>query len=399
MKVQPAKKARKDDKRLLRSEPVTKKMKPAEPQKREVHSKKEVKSSVSLSESELDLSEITDDVEEEEYFRIEPSPEPIALQGDDHRDLRKDGEASDHRTTSVNGERKATSKIFEDILPGPPSMRHIKARIGKKLHEVEEEMAAYRSGYNTLDKKQTVNNDRSKEGTVRREQNSVGVQVDVEKKDSKFKSTGVSSPVNHDFLEQVNTFQVCSSSQTDHPTARSPPMRRERVLITSGVQTDRILPDSHRVMSHAPALPPDIFLNLQMPRPEEDQTLPTDSGFEHRVSPPVLGRQSEADVGVAPHSHIDDVDEAAFSSVPVGTGGRQFLSVADMDREQWLEVKSTPLTASENSTSTEKVDEERKQRERRHNLDEDEDNTSRKGNSRHHFLSIFVLPPLCWSAE
>ncbi|XP_068726687.1 uncharacterized protein [Montipora capricornis] len=386
MKVQPAKKARKDDKRLLRSEPVTKKMKPAEPQKREVHSKKEVKSSVSLSESELDLSEITDDVlkvsEEEEYFRIEPSPEPIALQGDDHRDLRKDGEASDHRTTSVNGERKATSNVFEDILPGPPSMRHIKARIGQKLHEVEEEMAAYRSGYNTLDKKQTVNNDRSKEGTMRREQNSVGVQVDVEKKDSKFKSTGVSSPVNHDFLEQVNTFQVCSSSQTDHPTARSPPMRRERVLITSGVQTDRILPDSHRVMSHAPALPPDIFLNLQMPRPEEDQTLPTDSGFEHRVSPPFLGRQSEADVGVAPHSHIDDVDEAPFSSVPVGTGSRQFLSVADIDREQWLEVKSTPLTASENNTSTEKVDEERKQRERRHNVDEDEDITSRKVRSK-----------------
>lgn len=67
--------------------------------------------------------------------------------------MRKDGEVSDYRIISVNGEWKVISKIFEDILLGFFFMRYIKVRIGKKLYEVEEEMVVYRSGYNIFDKK------------------------------------------------------------------------------------------------------------------------------------------------------------------------------------------------------------------------------------------------------
>ena len=386
IKVQPAKKAGKVDKILPVNEPVTKKMKPSP--------KTGIKNSVTLSESELELSDIIDHVarisDEEEYYQ--PSPEPLTIQGGDHRVPRRDVEAREQLRTSDNREREATSKLFDDILPGPPSMEHIKERIGRKLRDVDEQMAGNRYGSNVLHNERLVNESRTavEQRTALRQQKTVGVQVnEVGTEPLGTKSAQVSLPNFSDRQERGDTFKVCSSSQTDQLKSRSPPMKRERILVTSGVQTERTSPNFDQVVSHAPALPPDIFLNLQMPLPEVDRDLPPESGFVHGASTAVPGRQIEADVVVATHSHIDDVDRGS-DSFPLDIHKRQFLSVVDMDSEQWLKVQNTPMAAPEERTSTEEAGWDGKQTKRSPNLYRSEGVTSSEGRSKHRSHDYFL---------
>lgn len=380
IKVQRAKKAGKVDEILPATEPVTKKMKPSP--------RTEIKDTVTLSESELELSDIIDHVarisDEEEYYQ--PSPEPLAVQGGDHRDPRKDAEAREQLKTNDNIEREGISKLFDDIMPGPPSMGHIKVRTEQKLREVDAQMAGYGNGSNIPDNESRAAVERR---TALPQQKTVGVQVnEVETETLRTKPVRVSLPNFADHQDQRDTFKVCSSSQTDQPKSPSPPMKRERVLVTSGVQTERSSPDFDHVVSHAPALPPDIFLNLQMPQPELDRDLPPESGFDYGSSTSVPGRQNEADVVVATHSHIDDVDRAS-DSFPLDIQRRQFLSVADMDAEQWLKVQNTPMATPEERTSTEKTGWDGKQREGSRNLDRNEGVTSSEGRSICSFHNYF----------
>ena len=347
-----------------------------------------------MSESELDLSEISDhalDVsEEEEYFRIERSPEPFTLIDEDHRQPSKsrgEGRERDHRITNKEREHTEPRKVFEDVVPGPPSMRHIRERIGRKLHDVDQQMAAYRSGSGSFND-ETRGGRQAGHGSVR-QQNTVGVQVSEQNKPSPGKSVAFFLSDSPDRLRLGNTFKVSSSSQTDQPLPRSPPTRKDPVLVTSGVQTEKDSSDSDHVMSHAPALPPDIFLNLQFPRAEQDGALPPESVldyYESEIEQPasIQGRQVGVGVGRPPPVR-PVVGDQASTSFPVDVRGRQFLSVADIDHDQWLEVQSTPIAATDEGKIAELKEMERKEKERGRSGDAETEILSRKGKFRHHF--------------
>lgn len=397
--VQPAKKARKVEKVLPEKQrqekgPVPKTSTATKPRTvQKAVSKTVLKKSVSLSDSELELSEISDQVfdvsEEEKYFRVERSPEPITVPERVHRVV-KSGKDRDE---------KFSSEAFEDVMPGPPSMRHIRERIGRKLHEVDQQMAAYRSERpdwkTTLDKerKETVAGSQKPQET-RPQQSTVGIQVDEGKPTPQIKSVGFfhSGLPDH---PRASVLKVSSSSQTDQASARPIPMRRD--LVTSGVQTEKESVDSDHVMSHAPVLPPDIFLNLQMPKPEQDTQVGVDVVGASRGLPPesvvdydqtvtdrpvsIRGRQLRVDVG----SERGDAPPVA-PKIPEAARGRQFLSVADIDHDQWLEVQRTPMP----TTSADEVDEGKQEEGRRDSVDAETEPPSRTGKLKPFGSSIFA---------
>ena len=308
-------------------------------------SKQNLKKSVSLSESDLELSEISDVSEEEKYFRVERSPEPIAVPD---RGTKRPGTGKRRK----DREEELNSGEFEEIMPGPPSMRYIKERIGRKLHEVDQQMASYRRG--SPNWRSSVDDIRRPPET-RRQQTTVGIQVDEGKRPSQVKSvgffqSGLADPIG------ANVLKVSSSCQTDQASARPAPARRN--LLTSGVQTEKESFDSDHMPSHAPVLPPDIFLNLQMPKADQETQVGVDMVEISRRHPPeaavdydqtvtdlpvsIRGRQLGVDVGnerggSPPHA----------PKMPETVRGRQFLSVADIDHDQWLEVQNTPMTSAD----------------------------------------------------
>lgn len=393
--VQPAKKARKTEKVL----PVKQQKEKGPIPKKTIHtkqrtqqkevSKKGLKKSVTLSESELELSEISDQAsdgsEEEKYFRVERSPEPIAVpdrgtKGPGAMKRRKDRE------------EELNSGEFEEIMPGPPSMRYIKERIGRKLHEVDQQVAAYRRG--SPDWRTSVDDIR-KPSETRRQQSTVGIQVDEGKQPSQVKSVGFFQSGLVDRIGD-NVLKVNSSSQTDQVSARPAPVRRD--LVTSGVQTEKESFDSDHVTSHAPVLPPDIFLNLQMPKRDQDtqvgvdmieisEGLPPEAAVDYdqaATDRPVSIRGKQLGVNVG--SERDGAPPGA-PKIPETTRGRQFLSVADIDHEQWLEVQSTPMTSADG------VDEEKRETERTESVDAETALTSRTGRNRLYFgLSLSTNP-------
>ena len=440
--VQPAKKARKVEKGLPKKhqkekESVAKKSAPTKQRAgKNVVSKKDLKRSVSLSESELELSEISDQAfdvsEEEEYFRVERSPEPIT-----ERDSKGHNSGKERVVEKFNGE------TFEDVMPGPPSMRHMREKIGRKLHEADQQMTAYRSGsphwknpvdtarqesigdrrlppepvvdYNQTGTERPVSirgrqhrvDIESERGGVppatlnisetprgrqiaqqsRRQQSTIGIQVDEGKNPSKVKSVGFFHSGVPDNA-RGNVLKVTSSSQTDQPSPQ-PPVRVKRGLVTSGVQTEKTSVDSDHVVSHAPSLPPDIFLNLQMPKPDQETHVGVDG---ERLPPePVVdynqtGTDRPATIRGRQHG------ESERGGVPPTTPkiheevrGRQFLSVADIDHDQWLEVQSTPMTAADG------VDEEKEEEARMDNVDAETELPSRKGRNNLVYVLLQTL--------
>ena len=388
--VEPTKKARRAGKVL----PVKQQRKKGPAPKETIHTKqrmaqkvvpkKDLKKRVTLSESELELSEISDhasDVsEEEKYFRVERSPEPIALSD---RGIKEAGKRRKGREEEMN------SGEFEDIMPGPPSMRHIRERIGRKLHEVDQQMVAYRSG--SPDWKTSVDDIR-KSPETRRQQSTVGIQVDEGKQLSQVKSVGFFAPGLADRIEAY-VMKVSSSSQTDQASARPIPMRRD--LVTSGVQTEKESFDSNHVMSHAPVLPPNIFLNLQMPRPDQEMQVGVDMVEIPKELPPEAAEDYDQTVTDRPVSIRErqlGVDVGSERSgappgapkIPETVRGRQFLSVADIDHDQWLEVQSTPMTSADG------VDEEKPHSGRRDSVDAEAALTSRTGRNRLYLANLFL---------
>ena len=379
--VQPAKKLRKAEKVLPVKQhkekgPVPKKaIHTKQDLQQNVVSKKDLKKSVSLSESDLELSEISDQAsdvsEEEKYFRVERSPEPIAIPDRDTKEPRAVKRRKDREEELNSGE-------FEEVMPGPPSMRYIRERIGRKLHEVDKQMAAYRRG--SPDRRTSVD-DIQKPPETRRQQSTVGIQVDEGGQPSQVKSVGVFP---WSLVDRVgtNVLTVSSSSQTDQAPARPTPARRD--LVTSGVQTEKESFGSDHVTSHAPVLPPDIFLNLQMPKPDQETQVGVDMAEISKGLPPeaavdydqtvidrpvaIRGRQRGVDIG----SERGGAPPAA-PKIPETVRGRQFLSVADIDHDQWLEVQSTPMTSADG------VDEEKRERARTDSVDAETALTSRTG--------------------
>ena len=389
--VQPAKKARKAEKGL----PAKQQKERGPDLKKTIHTKqrttqkvvpkKVLKKSVSLSESELELSEISDQAsdvsEEEKYFRVERSPEPIAA-----TDRGTKGPGAVKRRKDK--EEELNPREFEDIMPGPPSMRHIRERIGRKLNEVDQQMVAYRRG--SPDWKTT--DDIQKPPETRRQQSTVGIQVDEGRQPSQVNTVGFFPSGLGDGIG-ANVLKVSSSSQTDQTSARSAPARRD--LVTSAVQTDKESSDSDHVTSHAPVLPPDIFLNLQMPKPDQDTQVGVDMVEISKGLPPeaavdydqtvtdrpvsIRGRQLGVDVG----SERGGAPPGA-PKVPETGRGRQFLSVADIDHDQWLEVQSTPMTSADG------VDEENQQSGRKDSVDAETELTSRPGRNSLCLVYLFV---------
>ncbi|KAJ7372530.1 hypothetical protein OS493_019039 [Desmophyllum pertusum] len=359
--------------------------------------------------------------QQEEYFRVERSPEPRTLT---ERDSKGHNSGKERVVEKFNGE------TFEDVMPGPPSMRHMREKIGRKLHEVDQQMTAYRSGsphwknpvdtarqesigdrrlppepvvdYNQTGTERPVSirgrqhrvDIESERGGVppatlnisetprgrqiaqqsRRQQSTIGIQVDEGKNPSKVKSVGFFHSGVPDNA-RGNVLKVTSSSQTDQPSPQ-PPVRVKRGLVTSGVQTEKTSVDSDHVVSHAPSLPPDIFLNLQMPKPDQETHVGVDG---ERLPPePVVdynqtGTDRPATIRGRQHG------ESERGGVPPTTPkiheevrGRQFLSVADIDHDQWLEVQSTPMTAADG------VDEEKEEEARMDNVDAETELPSRK---------------------
>lgn len=388
---QPVKKARKAEivlreKQQKEKDPILKKtIHTQQRTAQKVVSKKDLKKSVSLSESELELSEISDQAsdvsEEEKYFRVERSPEPIAV---------TDRGTKDHGAVKRRkGREELNSGEFEEIMPGPPSMRYIRERIGRKLHEVDQQMAAYRSG--SPDWKTSIG-EGQKPPETRRQQSTVGIQVDEGKQPSQVKSVGFFQSGLADRIG-ANVLKVSSSLQTDRASAWPAPVRRD--LATSGVQTEKESFDSDHVSSHAPVLPPDIFLNLQMPKPDQETQVGVDMvEISNELSPEpavdyeetvtdrpvsIRGRQLGVDVGIerggAP---------PAAPKTPETVRGRQFLSVADIDHDQWLEVQSTPMTSADG------VHEENQKGGRRDSVDAETALTSRTGRNHSYLVDLFL---------
>lgn len=342
--VQPVKRERRVDKeppkrQKLAKEPASKKPKSVKEQSvQKPISRKDCKKQVSLSESELELSEISDQAwdvsEEEKYFRVEKSPEPFSFRehGDQgNRSVKKGKE---------RGEKESKPEEFGEEIPGPPSMRHMKERIGRKLHEVDQQMSAYRSGspsWKSLFETARQETGDERQGTKayerRQPQRTIGIQVDEVRRSPQDDPMGFLHPGMLD-RGATNILKVSSSSQTEQASAQLLPRRD---LVTSGIQTDKGGVDSDHVTSHAPNLPPDIFLNLQMPKPyqenhpvDDDETV-FDKPFSKR--------------GIDKGREPGDVAPAVSKLTGVSRG-RQFLSVADIDHDQWLEVQSTPMTSA-----------------------------------------------------
>lgn len=412
--VQPTKKARRVERgvsELARPEKGLQSKKPRQNKPQIVQgvvSTKEKEKSVSLSESELELSEISDLVvdiseEEEEYFRVELSPDSNAFIGDDRRHLRKGdvhrpANKKGHRTDSIeNGNYNETIKkrghrepMLGDILPGPPSMRYIKERIGRKLQEVDQQMAEYRSGSGSLGNKWRDDSDRQSRHEVALKQN-IGIQVGEEKKPSldnpvAFYSSNISGVVG-----LGSTYKVSSSSQTDQPLAGSPPKRRDRHLVTFGVQTENQSDDVDHVTSHAPVLPPDIILKLQMPKPDQDRILPPDSLIDYDQS--VTDRSTSVrgkETGGGPPVSSTDVDQVT-NSVPIDVRGRQFLSVANIDHNQWLEVRRAPLTTADEVSTLHPKENDTKEVELNASSGEKTELSSRQGKcANYEMTSLFI---------
>ena len=421
--VQPAKKARRVERgasEQARPEKGHQSKKPRQnkPQiVQEVVSTKEKEKSFCLSESELELSEISDHVvdiseEEEEYFRVERSPDSNAFIGDDRRHLSK-GDV--HRPASKKGhsadpikngnyketirERVHREPMLEDVLPGPPSMRHIKERIGRKLQEVDQQMAEYRSGSSSHGNKWRDDSDRQSRHEGALKQN-IGIQVGEEKKPS---------PVNPVYSSNISgivglgsTYKVSSSSQTDQPPAGSPPERRDRKLVTLGVQTEKQYDDVDHVTSHAPVLPPDIILKLQMPKPDQDCILPPDSLIDYdqsvtdrptSVRGRLIGVDMSDETGGGPPVSSTDVDQVT-SSVPIDVRGRQFLSVADIDHNQWLEVRSAPLTTADEVSTALPKEKDTKEEELNRSAGEKTELSSKQGKCANNIFIHSVKPVL-----
>ena len=420
--VQPAKKARRVERGVSEQARPEKGHQSKKPRRnkpqivQEVVSTKEKEKSVSLSESELELSEISDHVvdiseEEEEYFRVERSPDSNAFNGDGRRGLSK-GDV--HRLASKKGHRADPVKngnyqetirervhgepMLEDVLPGPPSMRHIKERIGRKLQEVDQQMAEYRSGSSSHGNKWRDDSDRQSRHEGALKQN-IGIQVDEEKKPSPVNPVGFYSSNISGVVGLGSTYKVSSSSQTDQLPARSPPERRDRELVTFGVQTEKQSDDVDHLTSHAPVLPPDIILKLQMPKPDQDRILPTGSLIDYDQSvtdPPtsVRGRLIGVDIGDetggGPPVSSTDVDQVT-SSVPIDVRGRQFLSVADIDHSQWLEVRSTPSTTADEVSAPHSKEKDTSEEELNRNAGEKTELSSKQGNcANYDMTSLFI---------
>lgn len=417
--VQPAKKARRVERGVSEQARPEKGYQSKKPRRnkpqivQEVVSTKEKEKSVSLSESELELSEISDHVvdiyeEEEEYFRVERSPDSNAFNGDDRRglskgDVHRPASKKGHRTDPFkNGNYKETIRervhrepMLEDVLPGPPSMRHIKERIGRKLQEVDQQMAEYRSGSSSHGNKWRDDSDRQsrREGALKQ---NIGIQVGEEKSVNPvgFYSSNVPGVVG-----LGSSYKVSSSSQTDQPPARSPPERRDRKLVTFGVQTEKQSDDIDHVTSHAPVLPPDIILKLQMPKPDQDRILPPDSLIDYDQSvtdrpTSVRGRLIGVDIGDetggGPPVSSTDVDQVT-SSVPIDVRGRQFLSVADIDHNQWLEVRSAPLTTADEVSTALPKEKDTKEEELNRNAGEKTELSSKQGKcANYDMTSLFI---------
>lgn len=420
--VQPAKKARRVERGVSEQARPEKGHQSKKPRRnkpqivQEVVSTKEKEKSVSLSESELELSEISDHVvdiseEEEEYFRVERSPDSNAFNGDDRRhlskgDVHRPASKKGHRADPVkNGnyqetirERVHREPMLEDVLPAPPSMRHIKERIGRKLQEVDQQMAEYRSGSSSFGNKWRDDSDRQSRHEGALKQN-IGIQVGEEKKPSPVNPVGFYSSNISGVVGLGSTYKVSSSSQTVQLPARSPPERRDRKLVTFGVQTEKQSDDVDHVTSHAPVLPPDIILKLQMPKPDQDRILPPDSLIDYEQSDTdrptsVRGRLIGVDMsdetgGGLPVSSTD-VDQVT-NSVPIDVRGRQFLSVADIDHNQWLEVRSAPSTTADEASTAHPKEKDTSEEELNRNAGEKTELSSKQGKcANYDMTSLFI---------
>ena len=420
--VQPAKKARRVERGVsdqARPEKGYQSKKPRQNKRQivqEVVSTKEKEKGVSLSESELELSEISDHVvdiceEEEEYFRVERSPDSNAFIGDDRRhlskgDVHRQASKKGHRADPVkNGNYKETIRgrvhrepMLEDVLPGPPSMRHIKDRIGRKLREVDQQMAEYRSGSSSFGNKWRDDSDRQSRHEGALKQN-IGIQVGEEKKPWPVNPVAFYSSNISGVVGLGSTYKVSSSSQTDRPPARSPPERRDRKLVTFGVQTEKQSDDVDHVTSHAPVLPPDIILKLQMPKPDQDRILPPDSLVDYEQSDTdrptsvrgrLIGVDMSDETGGGPPVSSTDVDQVT-NNVPINVRGRQFLSVADIDHNQWLEVRSAPLTTADEVSTAHSKEKDTREEELNRNAGEKTELSSKQGKcANYDMTSLFI---------
>ena len=299
----------------------------------------------------MELSEISDQAwdvsEEEKYFRVEKSPEPFSFR--EHGDQGNRGV----KKGKERGEKESKPEGFGEEIPGPPSMRHMKERIGRKLHEVDQQMSAYRSGspsWKSLFETARQETGDERQGTKayerRQPQRTIGVQVDEVRRSPQDDPVGFLHPGMLD-RGATNISKVSSRSQTEQASAQPLPRRD---LVTSGIQTDKGGVDSDHVTSHAPILPPDIFLNLQMPKPYQENQVGVDVIDRSRDLHPVDDDETVFDKpfskrGIDKGREPGDVAPAVSKLTGVSRG-RQFLSVADIDHDQWLEVQSTPMTSA-----------------------------------------------------
>ena len=305
--------------------------------------KKLLKKSVSLSESELELSKFSDHVletsdEEERYFRVENSPEPIMLTevntvnyGNETRTSvleNNTSEPSKRRIYRSAAEKPAFPESVDDFIPGPPSMQRMKKRIGKTLDEVDRQMLDYRSRGRYGESSYNNNSETSDQViTPSGSQQNVGIQVDVQEE-----QFHANLPARPEY--ETRTMEISSSVQTDQLESRAPG-RIE--VVTSGVQTEQGVPDSVSIRPHGPSLPPDIFLKLKMPTASSA----VDSAAR-------VGVDVDDASGEGPPAYTV-VDERADFGPPVSVRGRQFLSVADIGPDEWVAVQKTPRTTGDDT--------------------------------------------------
>ena len=324
--VQPTKKRRKYDDQG-RSKPLKKSPAITENRKTETSEKTESRKAVlsPSDESELELSDISEDFElsdeEEKYFRVEKSPEPVRLLELEEQDL-KEYRRAISSLSDENAEDKSLGS--EAKVKRPP--RHHTARVTTQSSAPRKLGESIRRKLGETDfEVKPVKPVRHEQKTPTTRDKSVGVH---------FQDELPSRPRNVDRktvgtqAERAEKFQ---ESETRKPVQRDVAVAAVSVTTTTrGAQTEQLPPTTeHLPQTHAPVLPPDIFLNLKFPKLDTSNP------------------EAEIDTQTAldgPSSLDNEVRSAVAPR-------RQFLSVADMDTNQWSEIQMTPNVEIESKFS------------------------------------------------
>ena len=275
-------------------------------------------------ESELVLSDISDfevSSDEEQYFRVERSPAMLRspeLEEDVLREYKNavrslPSEAPSKGETAQRGVQRQSPRPLprtrgRDTATQPPKPARLAESIGRRLQQID---SGIQQRTKPVVHEKSVSarfEDATRPHPAVGDYRAVGVQVDA--------AEGI--------------INKGSRKPTLRDASVATGVAEEKRVETSsvGAQTDELeTRTERRPQSHAPVLPPDIFLNLKFPKLD--------------ASP--LNAEMDAESSDGAH------EGAASAVVPPK---RHFVSVAEMDSKLWSEIQAAPNPADASPAQT-----------------------------------------------